>query len=78
MAAVETSRGLLIHALRLHDGRIAQYRIVAPTEWNFQPGGPLAAALAALPDGDDLDTRARRLALAMDPCVDYRVEVEHA
>lgn len=78
VAAVETSRGLLIHALRLHDGRIEQYRIVAPTEWNFQPGGPLAAALAALPDGDDLDARARRLALAMDPCVDYRVEVEHA
>lgn len=78
VAAVETSRGLLIHALGLADGRIAQYRIVAPTEWNFQPDGPLAAALAAMPDGHDLAARARRLALAMDPCVECRVEVSDA
>lgn len=78
VAAVETSRGLLIHALALEGGRIAQYRIVAPTEWNFQHGGPLAAALAAQPDGDDLALRARRVALAMDPCVDFRVEVTDA
>ncbi|MDD5366996.1 MAG: nickel-dependent hydrogenase large subunit [Gallionellaceae bacterium] len=78
VAAVETSRGLLIHALTLVDGRIAQYRIVAPTEWNFQPGGPLEAALRAQPDGDDLAQRARGMALAMDPCVDWRVEVDDA
>lgn len=78
VAAVETSRGLLIHALRLAGGRIAQYRIVAPTEWNFQPGGPLEAALRAQPDGDDLAARARRLVLAMDPCVACSVAVSDA
>lgn len=78
MAAVETSRGLLIHALQVADGRIVQYRIVAPTEWNFQPGGPLEAALRAQPDGDDLAVRARRLVLAMDPCVACSVEVGDA
>lgn len=78
VAAVETSRGLLIHALRLADGRVAEYRIVAPTEWNFQPGGPLEAALGQLPDSADLAAQARAMVLAMDPCVDYEVVVADA
>ena len=34
LAAVQTARGLLIHHARLTQGRIADYRIVAPTEWH--------------------------------------------
>lgn len=75
VAAVETSRGLLIHALTLAGGRIDQYRIVAPTEWNFQPGGPLEAALRALPEADWNEAGVRRVALAMDPCVEFEVAV---
>lgn len=78
VAAVETSRGLLVHALRLADGRVAQYRIVAPTEWNFQPGGPLESAIRALPPTALDEAGVRRVALAMDPCVEYAVEVADA
>ncbi len=78
VAAVDTSRGLLLHVLQLDAERIVQYRILAPTEWNFQPGGPLQAALAGLPDRADLVGLARQVALSLDPCVDYAVEVVDA
>jgi Ni,Fe-hydrogenase I large subunit len=75
MAGVETSRGLLLHVVRLQDGRIADYRIVAPTEWNFHPAGPLAQALRALEAGPGLESRARLVSQALDPCVAYGVEL---
>jgi hypothetical protein len=75
LAGVETSRGLLLHGVRLQDGLIAEYRIVAPTEWNFHPAGPLHQALSGLSGAGDLAARARELALSLDPCVDYRVDV---
>lgn len=75
VAGVETSRGLLIHVARLLDGQIAEYRILAPTEWNFHPAGPLAQALAGLDGGAELESRARLVAQSLDPCVDYGVEV---
>lgn len=71
MAGVETSRGLLLHIVRLDDDKVGQYRIIAPTEWNFHPDGPLAQALAGLPDGTDIAAAARQIALSLDPCVDY-------
>lgn len=78
VAGVETSRGILFHIARLDDGRVRDYRIVSPTEWNFHPAGPLAEAMRRLPVDGHLEARARRLALAFDPCVDYQVEIEHA
>lgn len=78
IAGVETSRGLLLHVARLEAGRIAQYRIIAPTEWNFHPAGPLALALRALPPGPDLEQRARLTAQALDPCVAYGIEIADA
>lgn len=77
MAGVETSRGLLFHVVRLERARVAEYRIVAPTEWNFHPAGPMVRALRALPVGDKLETHARELALAFDPCVEYGLEIVH-
>lgn len=76
LAGVETSRGLLLHVVRLKEGVIADYRIIAPTEWNFHPAGPLQQALSALSGAGDLAARARELALSLDPCVDYRVDVQ--
>lgn len=76
MAGVETSRGLLLHIVRLDDGQVGQYRIIAPTEWNFHPDGPLAQALAGLPDGTDVTAAARQIALSLDPCVDYALTNE--
>lgn len=81
MAAVETSRGLLLHVVRLSVGVVADYRIVAPTEWNFHPAGALAEALATLvgqASGDVAVARAQSLCQSLDPCVEFGVEVSHA
>lgn len=78
MAGVETSRGLLMHVVRLRKGRVADYRIIAPTEWNFQPNGPLAQALAGLDAGPGLEARARLVSQSLDPCVSYGVELSDA
>jgi hypothetical protein len=71
MAGVETSRGLLLHIVRLDNGKVGQYRIIAPTEWNFHPDGPLAQALSGLTEGAGINAAARQVALSLDPCVDY-------
>ncbi len=75
MAGVETSRGLLVHVVRLAAGKVAEYRIVAPTEWNFHPAGPLAQALAGLGSGPGLEAAARLVSRSLDPCVAYGVEL---
>ncbi len=77
-ACVETSRGLLMHRVRLSEGRVADYLIVAPTEWNFHPEGALRSELIGLPapDAGAAERRARLLALALDPCVSYNVRVK--
>jgi Ni,Fe-hydrogenase I large subunit len=80
LAAVQTARGMLLHRVRLVDQRVADYQIVAPTEWNFHPGGALATGLVGLEAGDDAQLHgAARLAVhALDPCVGYRIEADHA
>jgi hypothetical protein len=78
VAWVEMARGLLVHWVRLEPGndpetrRVAAYRVLAPTEWNFHPRGSLAQALSTL-HGAETDTDARVLALAYDPCVSFSV-----
>ncbi len=78
VAGVETARGLLLHVARMEAGRVADYRILAPTEWNFHPAGVLTEALLGLPVGTDLVERAGRVVASLDPCVAYRLEVRHA
>jgi len=78
LAGVETSRGLLLHAVRLWEGKVAEYRIVAPTEWNFHPAGPLFQALSSLAPGDGLEARARLVAQSLDPCVAFAIEIKNA
>ena len=79
-AWVETSRGLLAHVIKLENGHIARYRILAPTEWNFHPGGPFATGLAGTEaDSEPAVARALRLqALALDPCVAWETEIARA
>ena len=83
IAWTEMSRGLLMHWVRLEEGarqpdtaRVASYRVLAPTEWNFHPAGALGRALAA----GALDAAAVQLAaLALDPCITFRIaEAQHA
>jgi hypothetical protein len=78
VAAVETSRGLLLHLVRLAGGRVDQYRIIAPTEWNFHPEGPLAEALSGCSAETDLHAAAQQIAVSLDPCVDYGITLEKA
>ncbi len=87
IAWCEMARGLLIHRVRLQDDvkggalmQIADYRIVAPTEWNFHPYGVVAQMLATLPKTDAEETVAQVgiLAAAFDPCVNYRIGCDHA
>lgn len=77
LAWVEMARGLLVHRVRLDDEgadgpRVADARVLAPTEWNVHPQGQLAQALALLDPADA--TAAARLAVAFDPCVAFEVE----
>lgn len=82
LAWVENARGLLVHQVQLDERgqQVLGYRIVAPTEWNFRPGGPLVLALAEAPVADA--AAAQDLALrgvhSLDPCVACHVEIAHA
>ncbi|WP_247893499.1 nickel-dependent hydrogenase large subunit [Azospirillum endophyticum] len=74
----ETARGRLAHWLRLDgDGRLAEARMVAPTDWNFAAAGPLARGLAGadVRDRDDAVERVRLLVAMLDPCVACDIEV---
>jgi len=73
LAWCEMARGLLVHWLQVDaSGKVVDYRVLAPTEWNFHPQGALAQALAKVPS-DDVRS-ARCLAAAFDACVDCRIE----
>lgn len=79
LAWSETARGLLIHHVNLEGEsgglRIADYQVIAPTEWNLHPQGSLARALSALPmDEPDSCRRANVLMAAFDPCITFELE----
>jgi hypothetical protein len=81
LAAVECARGRLHHLVALNrDGRIDRLEIVAPTEWNFHPQGPLARALTGirLRDVDADRRRIEHLIAAFDPCVASRLSIREA
>ena len=80
VAAVETARGTLLHQVTLAGDRVAHYRIVAPTEWNFHPEGAFVRGLLGCPARTEVEARgaAGLLAHALDPCVAYEVRVAHA
>jgi len=75
-ALVDTARGLLMHEIVLDGERIADYFIVAPTEWNFHPQGPLAGWLTGrdAADRDAVQGFVARAVAALDPCVRWEME----
>ncbi len=76
-SAVEAARGLLVHAVELKNGVIANYRILPPTRWNFDPEGVANRCLMKI-DGIDDDSRlyqANLLVNTIDPCVAHEVRV---
>lgn len=71
IAWTETSRGLLVHWVRLEGGKVSRFRVISPTDWNFHPQGPVARALSRVGEAD-----ARCLAAAFDPCVPLQLASE--
>lgn len=80
LAVAHTARGALLHRVSLEAGKVQDYVIVAPTEWNFHPQGALATALLGTPAqvAEEVEQRVRRWVLALDPCVEYKVEISRA
>ena len=80
IAVVRTARGLLMHHVNLAAAKVADYAIVAPTEWNFHPAGAFAQDLrgVAEQDAERLQQLAHIEALSLDPCVAYEIEIRHA
>lgn len=77
LAAVETARGPLLHRVQLRDGRVEDYRVLAPTEWNFHAQGVLAL-VAACVERHAAGAAVRAWTLALDPCETCSVEVHDA
>ncbi|MGZ8180561.1 MAG: nickel-dependent hydrogenase large subunit, partial [Methylobacter sp.] len=77
LAQVHAARGLLIHRLELHQGRVCDYCIVAPTEWNFHPEGVVVQGLKQLQAEapNNLQRQAELLINAVDPCVQYALHL---
>lgn len=72
----ETARGRLAHWVSIEAGRVTDWRVSAPTEWTFHPGGALARGLAGAEATADLARMAGLLVLALDPCVPCRITIE--
>lgn len=78
LGCAEAARGLLVHRVEVAGARVLDYRILAPTEWNFHPEGVVAAGLAAIARGAGngrIERDARLYITAVDPCVDYRLSL---
>jgi hypothetical protein len=83
VAQVQAARGLLVHRVELdrpslESGMVRDYRILAPTEWNFHPQGVVARGLATLSPSTDEPNLRRQAGLfvtLVDPCVDYLLSV---
>lgn len=74
---VEAARGALGHWLRVQNGRITNYQIIAPTTWNFSPRddagapGPLEQALEGLETGPHgaQSPMIQHVVRSFDPCM---------
>jgi len=80
VVALEMVRGVLLHWVRADPNGIRDYRIVAPTEWNFNPEGPAQQGLMQLQAEDEerLREAVTLQVMALDPCVQYELEIVHA
>ncbi len=78
VAQIQASRGLLIHKVELENGVIANYQIIAPTEWNFQPNGVAALSLQSLCVHNEtlLHQHAALIINAIDPCVGFELVID--
>ena len=77
---VECARGRLYHTAEIGpDGVIGNYRILAPTEWNFHPAGPLVETLLSCRLDVDAGQKAvAQLVALFDPCVAFEINLSEA
>ncbi len=75
LAQVEAARGRLVHYAAVDNERVSEYRILAPTEWNFHPRGLIGQSLQHLIKQTPVnpDKAARCLINVIDPCVGYQL-----
>ncbi|MEW8028323.1 MAG: nickel-dependent hydrogenase large subunit [Candidatus Thiodiazotropha sp.] len=74
---VEAARGSLGHWIKIRNGRILNYQIIAPTTWNFSPrdnqGQPgaleLALVNAPLRPGEKEPVSVQHIVRSFDPCM---------
>ena len=80
VAQTLTARGVLTHAVHLDAGKIAKYRVLAPTDAFFANAGALAGLLESrrFDSTDDARRMLDRAVLALDPCVPYVLELNDA
>lgn len=73
---VAAARGQLIHQVLINNDKLEQYRILAPTEWNFHPEGVVAGALSQLEGSTQrVEQQARMIINSIDPCVAYELKI---
>jgi len=79
LAQVEAARGRLVHYAEVENDRVTDYRILAPTEWNFHPQGVMALSLRQLMQETSTDQPLEQIAKclinAIDPCVGYQLDI---
>ena len=79
LGSAETSRGPVFHAIafdgKTGDPHIADWRVLAPTDWHFAPDGPVASALSGLGPVDRCQRWARLCVASFDPCAPCAIEI---
>lgn len=73
-AVVDTARGTLAHVVTIEDSCLTGWRVVAPTEWNFHPAGPLVRGLLGA-SAKDIERNAGLVVASLDPCVGFELRV---
>ena len=74
-----SARGWLLHRVALAEGKIRQWQILAPTDWNFHGTGVLHQRLLGVEvPGHRLESLVNDLILSVDPCVSFEVSIGHA
>lgn len=75
-----TARGVLTHAVQLEEEQVSHYRVWAPTDRYFADPDAIAALIADSRFADEAAARQRleQAILALDPCLPYSLELQHA
>lgn len=80
VAQTLTARGVLTHAAHVVDGKVASYRVQAPTDGYFADAAALSSLLGNLEFAslDQAKQALNQAILALDPCLPYEVELNDA